>query len=157
MQVGIYCADLFNLLHETYLFGATKTHISNLKKNKIATVMAKVIDNFQLKYWNICAVWNPWAGNFSFSASNCLNVATKIHIFNLKNNYMATVIAIIIDNLQLQYWKACAVQNLFAGSFAFSLCIFPLRIQQKQVFKNFLKFNVAAITATIINYFHLVN
>ena len=64
---------------------------------------------------------------------------------------MAAVMAIIIDNLQLKYRKVCAGRNLWCRSFSFSTWNFPIIVQQKSIFKNLKKSNMATVITIIID------
>ena len=70
-------------------------------------------------------------------------------IFEKSN--MATVITIIYDNLQLKYRKVCAGRNLLGRFFSFSTWNLPIIVQQKRIFKNFKKSNMATVMTIIID------
>ena len=58
---------------------------------------------------------------------------------------MAVVMAIIINNFQLNYRNKWAGRNLWGRSFSFTAWNLPIMVQQKLIFQIFKKFNMAAI------------
>ena len=126
------------------------------KKSNMAAVITIIIGNLQLKYRKVCAGLNLLGRSFSFSTINLPIMVHQKPIFQIfKKSNMAAVMAIIIDNLSLKYWKACSVQNLWAESFHFHCACYQYLNNKNSHFKFASNLISPLLQAIIIDNFHL--
>ena len=123
--IGIYGADLFHFLHETYLLGSFKKQISRKNHYSRCYVMAIIIKKIANKTLKSMRCSESMVGIFLiFSMEFVYNDATTNFQFFLKCNMAGA-----------KYWKVCVGQNLWGRSFsAWNLHIV---LSQKHIFQIF--------------------
>ena len=145
-------ARLFKILvpyvlfpHWTYLWGISIWGPSILASGPIYHKLFNIFVNWQFRYKILEGYKMPlvpghqartdqnlWGGSFSFLHEIYLKCYNKKPIFQIFNKFnMAAVMAIIFNNLQLKYRKACGGRNPWVRSFSFSARNLPIMVQKK--------------------------